>query len=371
MLKHPWAAGLAAIALLGALSLRATPPALAATTSIASCTAAPFVITASGSYQVTADLVPSGTDCIQIKANNVDLNLYNHTISGDFSDRSGVHIFPGFSGAHVHNLTAVSPSQNITSFVWGIVDQGAGALIENVTANGNDVGINLAGATAGQGPNGVLTNTIVQNNITNGNFRTGIVLGAGFFVQEVDMNAPTSGGAAPHGPLKAKSSKTKPANAPILGAPGSGHSFGTTNAAVGPNNQSLFNDLDGILITNGSSHNQVLANQADNNDFVGILLAFDDSEPFLDTTPGGGTCSTGSSGVASGNTVNSNHASFNESFGIALECGGALGNNIGNRNGGNTASGNLAFDGYDGNANCDNNRWVGNHFTTIFQPCDH
>ena len=35
----------------------------------------------------------------------------------------------------------------------------------------------------------------------------------------------------------------------------------------------------------------------------------------------------------------------------------------------NTGRGNAEFDGFDGNPNCDNNRWSGNQFTTVNQPC--
>jgi hypothetical protein len=106
-------------------------------------------ITTSGTYTVTADLSGAAGDCIAIKANNVVLNINDHSITGPGSGTStgaGIHVLKSSSGAFIEG--GGGPS-NITASGWkyGLEVQGKNTISDWVNPNGNVVGIFLDGAT--------------------------------------------------------------------------------------------------------------------------------------------------------------------------------------------------------------------------------
>jgi hypothetical protein len=70
--------------------------------------------------------------------------------------------------------------------------------------------------------------------------------------------------------------------------------------------------------------------------------------------------------IAQSSTSSDNNQALNNLDGIFLDIG-ATGYHVN----GNIALGNLQFDLFDGNANCDDNKWNGNTFTTANQSCIH
>ncbi len=124
----------------------------------------------------------------------------------------------------------------------------------------------------------------------------------------------------------------------------------------------------------GASSQGIVIEHADDNDLVRNNV--NDSIQFLDsnnnTVVNNVANDSPQGGIVIGTVLPSNnneiHANttYNNSFGngITIESG-----STGNDSTGNTAFGNVLFDLFDGNPNCDSNKWQGNHFGTANQPC--
>jgi parallel beta-helix repeat protein len=109
-------------------------------------------------------------------------------------------------------------------------------------------------------------------------------------------------------------------------------------------NDLVHNDVNDTMELLNSSNNTVVNNTASDN-FGGITLF----------------------GTSTNNNIDAN-TTDNNSAGNGIWLGtGATGNNIS----GNKSFNNSTFDMEDDNANCDNNKWTGNHFNTANQSCIH
>jgi parallel beta-helix repeat protein len=110
------------------------------------------VITAPGTYAVTQDLTGSG-NAITVLADNVDLHLGGHTLSGDGFSGAGVDV-EGAANVSIHHGTAQGFHDGI------FLNRAVSCKVSSVTAsrNGHD-GIDLQSATG----NTVTDNTTNQN----------------------------------------------------------------------------------------------------------------------------------------------------------------------------------------------------------------
>jgi len=109
-------------------------------------------------------------------------------------------------------------------------------------------------------------------------------------------------------------------------------------------NDLVHNDVNDTMQLNNSSNNTVVNNVASDN-FGGITLT----------------------GTSTNNNIDANTTDNNSNGSGIWLFAGATGNNIS----GNKSFNNLPFDMRDDNANCDNNKWTGNHFNTANQSCIH
>jgi parallel beta-helix repeat (two copies) len=130
-------------------------------------------------------------------------------------------------------------------------------------------------------------------------------------------------------------------------------------------NTSTANNQHGFTM-NGASDNNFLNNVASNNGALGILIVDGSANQLKSNTTNGNGQVGINAGGAGGHTVNDNTANGNGIVGILLP-GGSTGNSVK----GNTAQSNVSVDLRDDNANCDNNVWMSNIFTTANQPCIH
>lgn len=117
----------------------------------------PVTITQSGSYRLATNLtdIPAGTNAIEIRADDVTLDLNGHSITGPASgSSSGIEAV--FNGGLIFVRSAVF-NGSVSGFNYG-VSLGYNSRIENIRAFGND-------------NTGILarTGSLVQGNIAHGN----------------------------------------------------------------------------------------------------------------------------------------------------------------------------------------------------------
>src|SRR5947209_2822291 len=157
------AVGILALLVAVPMTLLAVAPTQAAT-KISSC---PVTISATGVYQVTQDLICSGT-AITITASKVDLHLNGHTLSGDGSG----------DGIFVQGQANVSIDNGaVQGFNEGVEFQGTiDCKVTNVTASqnsdtgivtGGGIGLTVTGCAATQnGGYGIVVRGSGGNSVT-------------------------------------------------------------------------------------------------------------------------------------------------------------------------------------------------------------
>jgi parallel beta-helix repeat protein len=258
-----------------------------------------YVISAPGTYQVTQDLSGSGT-AITVSADNVDLHLGGHTLSGDGSG-AGVDV-EGAANINIHHGT-------VQGFYDGIFLNGAlNSKVSSVTANRNTSdGIQILNASG----NTVTDTATAQNG------------GVGIYVNQSNGNTVTR----------------NIVDRSYIGISVAGpSSYGNTvsrNTASG-------NHGAGIRVFASATQNTVQDNTCNGN-FVGVQLGGDGY------------------GGANRNTIQSNTANLN-TVGIQIELDDTA--NTGNTLQGNTALTNANADLEDENPGCDSNIWANNTFAT-------
>jgi parallel beta-helix repeat protein len=328
------------------------------------------IISASGTYVLTADIGSAATPCVTawgigLAASNIVLDLNGHTIWGngpqanDDTANIGVWVtnqlgaaantatvkngtVTGFNvGVYLENVTngtvqSMSLHDNIGPDVQGIygeglqVFQGGSHTItgNSVVHNGPFAGIDLYGPTSN---NTVTNNSVQNNNIISDDHHGGsdlIMQDIGIWVISLTSNLATP----------------------------------TTNNNVA-NNSVQGNGLDGIQVANFTNGNFVRTNGVSNNGFGQPA-----TNPFRD---GDGIAIFGSF-----NTVQTNQVVSNGGNGIGVEGSGAVNGKS------NTITGNQAllngsgpkpqnFDLFDNNTGCDANVWLLNTFITRNQTCIH
>jgi len=281
----------------------ATPPTL-----ISSCNPT-VTITSSGDYLVTNDLTAAPhTDCIDIEAANVVLDIGGHTIKRAVLEAfgGGIQIFPAFGdlppgipGVQVINGTIIGFYNGMNTL------ESPGVVLQNLTIQGS-----AAAAMNVQQSDGA----IVEGNNTSHN-------GSGIEVL-----------------------------------------FSNNTSIV--KNTIEDNSAYGLVLDSPSSYANIVYNTIVDNGYIGMLIGTG-TENLLSPPPSAAICSPTSFGMATHNTITRNKIS-NDRVGIYLPCGGAANNTIIN----NTVSRDSIIDLYDGTLGCDANLWIRNTGTRN-QSCIH
>jgi hypothetical protein len=210
------------------------------------------VIDASGPYVVVNDLpgpggLLGGGSCLELAADQIDLDLGSHVIDGVDSDSPGDGITDASNilvGIHIHHGTIKG------FFGYGIkLDQSIG-VVEHLNVSGNFVGIFTQGS-------------VVSRNRVEDNRDWGIV-SSGRIVD----NLVTNNGSGEFGDAGIKSSGGRISGNHVFGTDGIGIEFLPRGVVTGNvSNSSTGNGFQGTWAT-------VTGNTAWNNDGVGLFLSF-------------------------------------------------------------------------------------------------
>jgi hypothetical protein len=290
------------------LTLMLIEPMMASSINITSCNPTFTAGTNGATYTVTANLTAAANaNCIVVTAADVTINLNRFTLTGA-GTAPGTGIVIQPAAAGAHIVGGT-----ITGFTTGIMDSASSVLLEALTVRSN-----LGSGVTMKSVNGsVLATSSITGNGANGvyllNTRDGLV----------NHNVAISGN----------------------GTAGPGYGVFIQNNATG----SL--SYDNVVADNvfGSGGTQLAA----------VWVGTSNNAPL--------TC--GKTGAASSGNVIVGNQSINRdaAVGIGLECGFASSNIVSD----NSASGNISFDLFDGNASCDSNSWIADVFSTANQTCVH
>ena len=306
------------------------------------------------SITLEADLVCTSAPGLIVAADNITVDLGGFTISGEGDAAMGPGIvFRNVSGSTVQKGT-------ITNFGAGVaINGGANNVVQNVTASGN---IGLAGGDFGDGI--VVTdssdNRIEGNTVANNGPFSGISLVGACTANQVLGNTVTDNNMLPGAPAAGRQAMGIRVEGPAA----------DNNRIVG--NTVTGSGADGIVVlatcntpesscagTPPNQGNEISANMSHRN---GTSGRGDGIRLFAVPQP-----------VAPANTtITDNVADENVTHGISIDAvGGANPGPTLNVVTDNSAHGNGGFDGFDGNPRpaCGTNRWAGNDFGRVNQPC--
>jgi len=286
-----------------------------------------------GVYLVANDISINGTaTCLTITGTSVSLNFQGHNLTG--SSGKGIGVRVGNTGALIENGT-------ITGFTTGISASGSNKLvITNMQVSGNTDGLVASSSN----------NIAVSQSTFTGNLNTGVSLlsssGGNFADDEIGGNSTG---------LYLFLSSGLHINVCAIGT-----------GAGGPN-------LKAGIYLNRSDNNALIFSAMAASQGYGVWLVRSDQNRFeqtgahgylagifvgcSSTGPGGGSCSPAGS---TGNTFVRTEGDATNGPGIAIDQG-----NTSNRVIDCETTGTM----FDGNANCDNNTWSLNSFSSANQPC--
>lgn len=306
----------------------------ACTNPIASC---PCAIKSPGAYTIAqaglaVAAVPAG-DCIRIAAPGVTLDLGSANITlpvGASPTSVGIHVMAGAASAVVEGAAAPAAPAIIQSFAIGIQADAPNVSLENLTAQGNEIGIKIDGSAAYGSALSVLDSS-----------HAGIVVirpGAGPYLTGVSV------------------SDTR----------GPGIKLNNVQGALLSNITVTDSDTFGVWLR-ASSYNVVTNFSVSRNTSAGIYLGCFNGGVVLsracDTVPptppshGNILTAIGADPSAANGPIEPNQA-----YGVVIGEG-----NNGNRVAGVSGSGN-GTDAADYNPNCGRDLWTGNQFDTTIPP---
>ncbi len=329
-MRRTWLIALSMVALLSTLAVPASYAA-SGPTLISSCNPT-YVITQPGSYLVTQDLIAAPhTNCIDIEAANVVLDLAGHTIKRTALEGFGVGIEvfdapagdlpPGISGVQVTNGTIIGFAAGVNTL------EAPGVILRNLTIRDSfDYAMDV------QQSDGAV---VEGNNAT--------YSGSGIEVA-FSNNVSVVGNSTSHN------------------GSGAGVDF-SDNIHIIRNTVEDNTDY-GIILDSPSSYVSVVDNTIADNGDLGILVGSGTTN-LLSPPPPAAVCSPTSFGTSSHNVLTRNKLTNNR-VGIYLPCGAATNNTITN----NIVTGDSIVDLYDGTLGCDANLWVRNTGTRN-QNCIH
>ncbi|MFN2607596.1 MAG: right-handed parallel beta-helix repeat-containing protein [Acidimicrobiales bacterium] len=359
------------------------------------------------------DIGPCPADGLDIVASGVTVDLGGHTVTGGnatnttTNDYVGIHLM-GVSGVTVRNGT-------VQDFDAGVsIEGGSGNTVTSITARDNISHYVLTTATGSYGQcdygDGILTdgssNNRIQGNLVmhNGPY-DGIGLINNSDGNTVDGNSVTNNDVANLNPAGSTTVCGTGQGAMQLGR---GHQdIGIRLEGPGDNNNTItgnqvaHNEFRGIAalptLCGGmmgmppapNTNNTISRNNVTDNGFgEGNGSGID----IIENGPAGVSCPSApntivdnvstanyGSGITiggrgtGGNTVNGNVVQNNRVDGIHVNgpegSNNSVAGSLNNTLVGNRGSGNAHDDGFDGNAQCDNNHWMANQFRTVNQAC--
>jgi parallel beta-helix repeat protein len=308
------------------------------------------------SVTLAADVGPCAGNGIVVGADNITLDLANHTVSGTPASGDG-------AGVLLQNRHGVTVKRGVvTQFDGGVVILGGGGN----TVSGMVATRNFGASEGHTGPSttnygdGILvqasSNNSILRNLASDN---GPFSGIGVIMGDSDHPGYTPGPAAFN--LVQDNSvinNTACRKGPFCDNDGIRLEPGVTdNRVIG--NYVHGNGLDGISLFGGNTRNLVQANSVDANGFMGAV-------------PGDGIRVFGF-----GNTIQDNSATGNAAAGVSVarrpptasSFPATNPNGRGNVLRGNVASDNRSFDLWDSNPGCDSNVWSANSGQKVAPPC--
>jgi hypothetical protein len=337
----------------------------AATTHTLSPAACGVVISTSGCYNMTTNLVATSNsgDCILITAANVYLNLTGVSITGTGSASTG-------NGIHVTGAGATIVNGDVSGFNIGILADAWVRLEAPDVQDNNSDGIQLSSAASSK----------IVGGTSNFNGGNGVTINGSNAYSLIGFGAYSNAG---NGIAVSTSNSGEIANATASSNQLSGVTLNTSDYTNIPGLTALQNGADGIEVIK-STGTKIFATAVNLNGIYGVYLK--ESASNVIASPGSGVvhcngeanvylgCSdtTGPNGVACATPSSSNeidnvtvYGTAGTPYGIAIDLG-----NTANKVLASTGYTDTVDDAYDANK-AGQNTWFGNTFTTTNQSYIH